>query len=592
MTTSTSTSTPAPAESVTGNSRRRALVIGAGAVGGLVLLFLVALFALQGARAGALPGTRVGGAEVGGLAGDDLRAALTAERDRRAGEAVRVTGGESTVEATAGELGYDLDIDATTDAVLARGRQLNPVAAMGDHLRAFGGETEIAPVEAVDDAALNAFTDRVTGELEVPPTEGELRFEGAGVVRVDPAPGQRANGQALADQARTAVLSPGPDELAVTTEQVAPATDPASLDLVDRQARTAVSGPVELTAEDATLTLQPDQIARILRIDRSPEGTFAIAADPAVLREVAGDQVEALETEPVDASFVLEGGAVRIVDGTPGVTFDADTAAQQVLTLASDPEPRSAPLEGEAVVEPERSVADAEALRITQQVSTFTTDHAGGEPRVQNIHRMADLMDGVVIEPGETFSVNDFIGERTVANGFVDAPAIQDGEFIPSVGGGVSQFATTMFNAAYYGGYDIPEHKPHSQYISRYPAGTEATLSYPAIDLKVRNDSPCGLLVDTSYTSTSITVSFYGCDWVEVTESIGPRTNARGPETIYRPAEPDENLAPGEERVVQTGSGEGFDITVVRTRTFPDGRTDQQRFSASYVARPEVIAQG
>ncbi len=592
MTTSTSTSTPAPPAPAAAAGRRRALLIAVGVVGGLVLLFLLALFALQGARAGALPGTRVGGADVGGLAGDDLREAVTAERDRRAAEAVAVTGGPRRVEATAGDLGYDLDVDATVEAVLARGRQLNPVAAMGDHLRAFGGETVVPPVEIVDDGALNAFVDRVSGELEVAPIEGELRFDGATVVRTDPAPGQRADAQALAEQARAAVLAPGPDELAVATVEVPPVTDAASLDQAEQQARAAVSGPVELTSDGAALTLQPDQIARVLRVDRSPEGTFALAADPALLREVAGDQVAALETAPVDASFVVEGGAVRIVDGRPGVAFDPDAAAEQVLELATGDGPRSAPLEGEAVTEPDRTLAEAEALRITEQVSTFTTIHPGGEPRVQNIHRMADLLDGVVIEPGETFSINEFVGERTVAKGFVDAPAIQDGEFVPSVGGGVSQFATTMFNAAFFGGYDIPDHKPHSQYISRYPPGREATLSYPAVDLKVRNDSPCGLLVDTSYTATSITVTFWGCKWVEVTESTGPRTNFRGPETVYRPAEPDEGIAPGEERVVQTGSGEGFDITVTRTRTFPDGRTDQQQFNTSYVARPEVIARG
>jgi vancomycin resistance protein YoaR len=253
---------------------------------------------------------------------------------------------------------------------------------------------------------------------------------------------------------------------------------------------------------------------------------------------------------------------------------------------------REAELEGQAVVEPERSVADAEALRITQQVSTFTTNHAGGEPRVRNIHRIADILDGVVVDPGANFSVNDFVGERTEAKGFVPAPAIQDGEFIPSVGGGVSQFATTMFNAAFFGGYEIVEHKPHSQYISRYPEGREATLSYPGVDLEIRNDSPCGLLIDTSYTNTSITVSFYGCPWVSVSESTSGRSNITGPETIVRPAEPDDGVAPGEQKVVQEGGGQGFDVTVTRTRTFPDGRTDSEQFQTRYVATPTIIAQG
>jgi vancomycin resistance protein YoaR len=143
---------------------------------------------------------------------------------------------------------------------------------------------------------------------------------------------------------------------------------------------------------------------------------------------------------------------------------------------------------------------------------------------VANIHRIADLVNGVLIRPGETFSVNAFVGPRTADKGFVSDATIQDGEFVDEIGGGVSQFATTMFNAAFFGGYDIPEHKPHSQYISRYPAGREATLDYPEVDLKIRNNSPHGLLVATSYTGTTVTVSFYGTPWVQVEPLARGRT--------------------------------------------------------------------
>jgi vancomycin resistance protein YoaR len=195
-------------------------------------------------------------------------------------------------------------------------------------------------------------------------------------------------------------------------------------------------------------------------------------------------------------------------------------------------------------------------------------------------------VNGVLVRPGETFSVNAFVGPRTRDKGFVSDATIQNGEFVDEIGGGVSQLATTMFNAAFFGGYDILEHKPHSQYISRYPAGREATLDYPNVDLKIRNNSPHGLLVATSYTGTTVTVSFYGTPWVQVEPLTGPRRNFTGPRTIFR----ENNALPlGTEQVVQQGEGQGFDITVVRVKRFPDGHEERDQFFTRYMAKPTIV---
>ncbi|MDP8927099.1 MAG: VanW family protein [Actinomycetota bacterium] len=114
---------------------------------------------------------------------------------------------------------------------------------------------------------------------------------------------------------------------------------------------------------------------------------------------------------------------------------------------------------------------------------------------------MADIVEGAVIEPGEHFSLNGHMGRRTRARGFVAAPVIVEGEFEEEVGGGVSQFATTFFDAAYFSGIQIDEFQQHSYYISRYPMGRESTIYYGLIDVAVTNDSPYGILVHTSYTA-------------------------------------------------------------------------------------------
>ena len=146
------------------------------------------------------------------------------------------------------------------------------------------------------------------------------------------------------------------------------------------------------------------------------------------------------------------------------------------------------------VVEPEFTTEDAKALGIKKEVSKFTTYFPYAEYRNINIGRAAELVDGTIVRPGETFSLNGTVGERTAENGFVKGFVISNGIFKEDFGGGVSQMATTMFNAAFFAGMTDVQHKPHSFYIDRYPVGREATVAWPTVDLQWRNDTPYGVL--------------------------------------------------------------------------------------------------
>jgi vancomycin resistance protein YoaR len=184
----------------------------------------------------------------------------------------------------------------------------------------------------------------------------------------------------------------------------------------------------------------------------------------------------------------------------------------------------------------------------------FTTYHAAGEARVVNIHRIADLVRGAVIPPGGSFSVNEHVGQRTTANGFVEAGAIRNGVHVPEVGGGVSQFATTLFNAAYFAGLDIVEYQSHSEWFTRYPRGREATMGYPYPDLVIQNDTPHGVLIWTSYTDSSLTVTMWSSPYATA-EQTG---------------------------ITETASGQCAVVTTTRTRTYPDGSTENDTFRATY----------
>jgi vancomycin resistance protein YoaR len=161
-----------------------------------------------------------------------------------------------------------------------------------------------------------------------------------------------------------------------------------------------------------------------------------------------------------------------------------------------------------------------------------------------------------VIDPGDSFSINDFVGKRTTDDGFVTGGVIENGTFAESVGGGISQFATTTFNAAFFGGLDFVEYQSHSIYISRYPYGREATLSYPKPDLVIGNSTPHGVLIWPTYTGTSITVTLYSTQFAK-----GAQTN--------------QTEAP-------VGVAGCKRVTTERTRTFVDGHTEVDRVFAVY----------
>jgi vancomycin resistance protein YoaR len=565
-----------------------------GVVGAVVVLAVV-LIALRATRSDVLPNVALAGEDVGRMERNELQATVEQLRTSRISEMVTAERDGRSRSASAATIGYDVDVDATVDEVWRRGRQANPFAALSDQVRATFGGIPVEPVTSIDDAKVDLWVDGVVTTLEVAPSEGSVRFEGTDVQRSDPAEGSRPSAESVRGATMAALSTPGSDTLEYETEAVPPVTTREDVDQLVERARTIVSAPVELTRTDETLRLDAEALAGLFTTEQRGSGddlTLDMAITRGSLAEVFNEEVrERFEVEPKDATVVLADGGPQVRNGREGFAIDLDSARAQIDELAKTSSQsgaaRTAELEGD-VVEPDRTTEEAKDLNITQRVSSFTTEHACCQGRVTNIQRFADLVDGALIEPGEVFSLNGHVGERTAAKGFVAGGAIQQGEYVDEVGGGVSQFATTFFNAAYFGGYEIVEHKPHSYYISRYPVGRESTINYPNVDVKIRNDSPSGILVDTSYTGSSITVTFWGKKWVDVESSTGEPHNHTSPETQVK-QNPD--LAPGAEQVVQSG-GDGFDIVVTRSLRYDDGRSDTQEFFTRYLPEPRIIERG
>jgi vancomycin resistance protein YoaR len=241
--------------------------------------------------------------------------------------------------------------------------------------------------------------------------------------------------------------------------------------------------------------------------------------------------------------------------------------------------------------EPEVTTADIEALGVKQKISEFTTQHKCCENRVTNIHLIADAADGAIVMPGDTWSLNAYVGQRTTALGYLRAPAIIMGELHCcddpiNIGGGTSQFTTTLYNAIFFAGLEDVEHTPHSIAISRYPEGREATLGWMEPDLVFRNNTNAAVIIRTSYTDTSVTVKMYGDNGgIKVEAGLSNRYNFSGIGKRYV-SNPD--LPCETEQIKQQGSG-GWSVDVYRYITYPDGRKTTETWTWHYTGATLII---
>ncbi len=246
-----------------------------------------------------------------------------------------------------------------------------------------------------------------------------------------------------------------------------------------------------------------------------PENTAYCPADPVTREQMASFLVRALDLPPAE-------GDPRFTDTSASVhEGDIEALAAAGITKGCNPPDNDEYCPTARVTRQQmasflvRAIGGLESntpppLPPRERVSRFTTYHNCCEPRVHNIQLLARTLNGYIVMPGEEFSINDVVGPRTSAKGYVDAPVLCSSGYCSGIGGGISQFATTMFNAIFWGGYDDVYHRPHSIWIDRYPQGIEATLGYPSLDVAFVNDTISPVVIVTRYTPTSITVELWG----------------------------------------------------------------------------------
>ena len=514
----------------------------------LVIVVVVVLLAAVGAavarglqfRGAAKPGVHVLGVDVGGKSRSQIEAGLRAWSRR----AVTIRTGGHHYHVPRGWL-VALDVRATAGRALGAGSAVALVVP---------SRVDVAPVVAA--AAGSSDVLRALAAADREPVSATVAVHGTTVTTT---PAQ--DGLQLDTAALLRLLSADRSTIDAPFRHIAPAIrDPA--------ARSAASTAKVLLAQAVAIdyhgarrgSLLPAQLAHALRI-RQRTHRFAVALDPELLARVVRPRLGTWIQRAHNARFVVAGDRVRVAPSRPGRDVDPLQLAAAVTAATHGGHVARVEL-GDR--QPDLTTEKARALGITRRLVSYTTQMgASSSNRIHNVHLMADFIDGTVIAPGEKFSFNDVVGPRTAERGFLEGQMIIGSLVLPSIGGGVCQTATTLFNDAFELGLPILARTNHNLYLAHYPIGRDATVSWGGPDFQFENDLKHGLLIKTSYTDQTLTFTFYGTsEGRRVVSHTGAQTNWTKPSMNYAI---DPNAARGSSKVV-AGTGElGFDVVVDRT---------------------------
>lgn len=473
-------------------------------------------------------GATVGGVAIGGMTTPEAQSLLEAELGAATVEPVQIRAGELSAELLPAESGLSVN---WADTVAAAGEQsLNPVTRLMGIFRDY----EVDVVSDLDSATLEPTLDRVYDELTREPADATVSIA-SGAVETTPA----INGQTI-DRAQLDEEITGRWLDPAGIEVDAEITEPAILDspvqeVAEGPAATAVAAPIVAHGRDEIDGIIPlERMAEVVTF-HFEEGTFRTDVNMEAAQGILAESLGQTEAERQNAQITFPGGTKTVTPHVDGVEINWDE------TLADFPNR----VTGEGEKEFEVAYIDDPASFTTEQAEAATFDETMGsfstggysESSGVNIRLTAQMVNGAIVAPGETFSLNEFTGPRGAAQGFVEGGIIIDGRSGKAVGGGISQFATTLYNAAYFAGLEDVAHTPHSYYISRYPAGREATIYDGAIDLQFRNNTDKPIRIMAGMGDGELNVAIMGVKNVEVESVNGGRWAQTSPHTVSVPAD-------------------------------------------------------
>jgi vancomycin resistance protein YoaR len=559
------------------------LLIAAG-VGGLIVIvgiLYVAGYVVSGDKVPKK--AEISGVAVGGLSTSEAIEKLSVELGARAAEPLNLTVGEREADLKPADAGLSVDYAKSVDAA-GGGKSLNPLRI----LRTLTGGSAIDAVLLVDERKLQAAVGELAKDFNHEPVNAAIAYKATKIKLKQAREGVVVQQDPAAMTITSSFLKvTEPIELPADITQPAITTDEANK-VVATFAKPAVSAPIKVKVSGTeSFDISPRMLAASISF-LPKDGTLVPVLDEKRLRRNASPALARVELiEPKNATVRLVNGKPKVIPAVNGTTIKADKlkkAIEAVLIKPAAERTVSVQLTGDKA---SFSTEDARNLRIKQVTGQFTTYFPYLPYRNINIGRAAALINGTLLKPGEIFSLNQIVGERTAANGFTEGYIIKDGRFRKELGGGVSQSATTTFNAMFFAGLKDVEHKPHGLFIDRYPPGREATVAWPGLDLKFQNDTKYGVLVQayivkgTPSRRGSITVRMWSTKIYKVVATSPIKSNFKTGRDIKDDSKDCEPTSP-----VQ-----GFDVRFQRLFYQNGSVVRRENFSWSYAPTDRVICE-
>ena len=531
-------------------------------------------------------GVTVAGVDVGGMTAAEAEALLDARAARQEGVPLVFTAGEERWPITPRDVQARVDWAGAAAEARAAGDWPLPLRGLKRVVVRLTGE-DVAPHVRAYEPALTQELTEIADSVDRPGRNASIVLNGLAPRIVPSSSGRKLDRREARAQLLAAFGSFERGEVAAPIRIDPPAVTAEELAPVAEQVRTVLSAPVRFGWRDAHWLMRPQQLAKFLALPTS--GSKEIRIGGAEADRYFELLSRAVNRRPKNADFVVESGTkVRILPSANGRKLDVRATADALLAGALETRNRDAELVVRTV-EPKLTTEQARQLGVSRVLASYSTPYSGTYDRIRNLQLAVWLLDGTRVAPGGTFSFNRAVGPRTEARGFRPAPVIMEGKFEDGVGGGVSQVATTVFNAAWEAGVKITSRTPHALYLSRYPLGRDATVNYPEIDMKFQNDTDRWIVVKAAAGDTGISVTLLGAPTGRrVVTQTGELEEVAPPE-IERV--PDPTLYEGEKVVVDDGEPARA-VSVTRIVYEGDEVLYRETWHTSYISEPRIVRVG
>jgi len=557
-----------------------ALVSGLALFLGAVLVWTVGFQLLYAGRI--FPGVSVAGVDLSGLSPSEAALKLNQTLSYPTTGKIVLRDADRVWVVTPAQMGMAFDASTSAQAAYQLGRSGGLFGSLDGQLRARSRGAEVAPVILFDQRVAHQYLQALSVDIDRPVMEASLKVEGTDVVAVPGQVGRILDVEStlvfLSAQMQTFRDGEVPLVIREQTPEIMDVSGQAEI------ARRVLSQPLRLyianaAESDPSPWTYDIQILANMLIVQSVENEVRVALDPAPLREILLGIATRVDRNAENARFFFDDETRQLAliqYAKVGRTVDAEAS---IIAI------NDALLQGEhnialQIVEEQPAVTDnmtAADLGITQLVSSETSYFYGSSAeRIQNIQAASSRFHGLLVAPGETFSMGDALGDVSLDNGFAEALIIYGGRTIKGVGGGVCQVSTTLFRTVFYGGYPVVERYSHAYRVSYYEqtasgsvdtrlAGLDATVYFPLVDFKFTNDTPYWILMETyvNADARTLTWKFYSTsDGRSVTwETTGPQNVTPAPKPLF---EENDELKAGQIKQVDWAAN-GADVDVTRT---------------------------